>query len=102
MGLEFPVSATCDKCSRKTVFKMTIAKLQPNAAMYVKMPNGWTVSSKPESGDVLITCPSCAPVLVSIPPVAIDEADLVSDPATNPTMPALPSSPALRPSKVPK
>jgi hypothetical protein len=85
MGLEFPASASCDKCSRKTTFKVVVTKLH-RTEMHLKMPDGWIASSKPESGELLLTCPSCKPVLVSIPPIPIDESDLVGDPATDPTL----------------
>jgi len=97
MGLEFPTSASCDKCPRRTTFKLVVAKLRPQVEMHVKMPPGWLVSSLPESGDLLITCPSCKPALVSLlpaAPVAPDTEEIVElqdvldigDPATDPTM----------------
>jgi hypothetical protein len=86
MPLEFPATATCEKCSRKTIFKIVVTKLHPHTDMHLRMPGGWAASSKPESGELLITCPTCSPVLISIPPIPIDESDLVGDPATDPTL----------------
>lgn len=86
MGLEFTANATCDKCRRKTVFKIAIDRLRPQTGLSCKMPEGWSSTSMPESGDLLVTCPSCAPSLVSIPPIPLSEEDVVLDPATDPTL----------------
>jgi hypothetical protein len=81
VGLDFPASVVCDKCGQhKTVLKLALTKLKPQTEMHLKLPPGWAVTSLPESGDLYITCPSCPPTLVSIPPVQPE------DPATDPTM----------------
>lgn len=86
MGLNFPATVTCDKCGvRKTSVKLEITELKPHVAMHLKMPDGWIVSSKPESGELLITCPKCPPVLVSIPPIPVSDSEIM-DPATDPTL----------------
>jgi len=85
MGLNFPASVVCDKCGvKKTAIRMVVDKLKPQLEMHVKLPEGWHVSSMPESGDLLITCPNCPPTLVSIMPIRPE--DIVEDPATDPTL----------------
>jgi hypothetical protein len=82
MGLEYIASVLCDKCGiTKTTAKVVVTMLKPRPEMHLKLPEAWVISSKPESGELLITCPRCPPVLVSIPPSAV-----VEDPATDPTM----------------
>ena len=80
--LNFPASVVCDRCGvAKTTVKIEVSKLKPQPEMHLKLPAGWVVSSRPDSMDLLITCPHCPPVLVSIPPSAV-----IEDPATDPTM----------------
>jgi hypothetical protein len=95
MGIEFPVSVECDKCSKRTTFRVVITKLKPNAEMHLKMVHGWLATSLPESGELLVTCPDCNPMLVSIAPPPLSPSSLadleevvevVGDPATDPTM----------------
>ena len=90
MGIEFPSSVKCDKCPARTTFRVVITKLKPNVEMHVKMTQGWTSTSLPDSGEMLVTCPDCNPMLVSMmpPPLSqeISEVDVVGDPATDPTM----------------
>ena len=93
MGVDFPANAVCDKCKRKTIFRLVIDKMKPNVEIHLKMPDGWMAATRPESGELFITCPSCVPVLVSIPPappspeeLQPEEVELIGDPATDPTM----------------
>jgi hypothetical protein len=92
MGIEFPASVKCDKCPKRTTFRVVITKLKPHVDMHLKMTDGWSASSLPESGELLVTCPDCNPMLVSMmpPPLAqpeeISEVEVVGDPATDPTM----------------
>jgi len=86
LGIEFPASAVCDKCGRKTICKIVVDRLRPQTALSCKMPAAWLASSMPESGDLLVTCPSCKPVLVSIPPIPVDDDEIIADPATDPTL----------------
>jgi hypothetical protein len=90
MGLNFTATVTCDKCGvQKAAIKIAITKLKPQVDMHLRLPEGWAVSSLPESGELLITCPTCPPTLVTVPPVAIE-----ADPATDPTIPPPPSMPS--------
>jgi hypothetical protein len=83
MGLDLPASVTCDKCGvQRAAINIVLTKLRPQPEMHLRLPAGWTVSSLAESGELLITCPSCPSTLVTVPPVPIDE-----DPATGPTEP---------------
>jgi hypothetical protein len=85
VGVDFPASVTCDKCGvKKSSVKVVVTKLKPQVEMHFKMPNGWNIVSLPESGEMLTTCPSCPPTLVSIPPV--NPADVGEDPTTDPTL----------------
>lgn len=86
MPLDYPATAVCDRCGRKTSARVVVTRLKPHPEMHLKLPNGWGVSSMPESEELLITCFSCPPVLVSIPPIAVTDAEIISDPATDPTM----------------
>ena len=86
MGLAFPANVECDKCGEKATAGVALAKLNPHPEMYLRLPEGWAVSSRPESGELLITCPSCPPTLVTVLPPAPE------DPATDPTEPPPPSS----------
>ncbi len=92
MGIEFPASVKCDKCPKRTTFRVVITKLKPNVEQHFKMTQGWTTTTLPESGEMLVTCPDCNPMLVSMmpPPSAqaeeLGELDIVGDPATDPTM----------------
>lgn len=52
MGIEFPSSVKCDKCAARTTFRVVITKLKPNVEMHVKMTQGWTSTSLPESGEL--------------------------------------------------
>jgi hypothetical protein len=88
MGLDFPVTVVCDKCgAQTTTIRVAITKLKPQAEMHVRLPDGWAASSLPESGELLITCPSCPPTLVTVPPVAT-----TPDPAMDPTVPPPPDT----------
>lgn len=86
MGLSFPATCACDRCGKRSAVRLEVTGLKPQPAMHLQLPDGWAVSSKPESGELLITCPACPAVLVSIPPpVVVTEAE-VMDPATDPTL----------------
>jgi len=84
MGLALPASVECDKCGEKATMSVALAKLKPHPEMYLRLPAGWAVSSRPESGELLITCPNCPPTLVTVQPPP-------NDPATVPTEPPPPS-----------
>lgn len=88
MSVSFPASVTCDRCGvTTTTIRVAVTKLKPQSEMHLKMPAGWCATSLPESGELFITCPTCPPTLVSIPPVPIvNEIDVVDDPATDPTL----------------
>jgi hypothetical protein len=49
--------------------------------MYLRLPEGWMVSSRPESGEFLVTCPACPPTLVTMAPPPPE------DPTSDPTIP---------------
>ena len=88
MGIEFPVSAACDKCPSRTTFRVVIDKLKPMFEGHLKMTEGWAATTLSESGELFVTCPKCNPVLVSVmpPPVQDEDIEVVGDPATDPTM----------------
>jgi hypothetical protein len=85
MGLAIPASVECDKCGEKAVIRVALTKLKPHAEMHLVLPEGWAVSSLPESGELFITCPNCPPTLVTARPVP------AGDPASAPTI--LPAPP---------
>lgn len=84
MGLNFPATITCDKCGSPAAVDLEVTSLKPQVAMHLKLPDGWVASSKPESAELLTTCPNCPPVLVSVPPAAVSETFM--DPTTDPTL----------------
>lgn len=81
MGLDFSAGVACDKCGKKAVIRVALTKLRPQPEMHLRLPEGWTVSSLLDSGDLHITCPECPPILVTVPPPD------VTDIATDPTLP---------------
>jgi hypothetical protein len=81
MGLALPASVTCDKCGERAAGSVALTKLRPHPEMYLRLPEGWMVSSRPESGELLVTCPSCPPTLVTAQPPPPE------DPASDPTIP---------------
>ncbi len=89
MGLDLAASGTCDKCGKKAAIEIALTKLKPHPDMHVRLPEGWAVSSRPESGELLITCPACPPSLVTVPPLSAEESL-----AMGPTIPPPSSSPS--------
>lgn len=77
MSLDFPASVSCNKCGARTSAKLVVDKLKPQVEMHLKLPAGWGVSSMPESGDILTTCPKCPPTLLSVPPTEVRDSDVV-------------------------
>lgn len=71
MGLYFPAHVACDYCHETDAAALVLTRLQPAVAMYMKLPEGWTSSTKPESGELHILCPKCRRTgsLVTGPPV---------------------------------
>ena len=59
MSLSFPVRAACDRCGAEMTFGATIAKLSP-VTVYLSPPPGWACSTKPDSGELRVTCQGCA------------------------------------------
>jgi hypothetical protein len=86
MGLDLVATGTCDKCGKKATIEIALTKLKPHAEMHLRLPEGWSVSSRPESGELLITCPTCPPTLVTVPPLSAEESL-----AMGPTIPPPPS-----------
>jgi hypothetical protein len=82
MGLDFAATGSCDKYGGRAVIRLAVTKLKPHAETHLRLPEGWSVSSLPESGELLITCPNCPPTLVTEPPPP--EGDPTSDPAIPP------------------
>lgn len=65
--IAFSVTLTCDRCGKKSVGRGVLTEVVPAARMHVEPLPGWKLGSKP-SGELLVACPSCPPVLVSVAP----------------------------------
>ncbi|HEY1696086.1 MAG TPA: hypothetical protein VGG39_28160 [Polyangiaceae bacterium] len=80
MPLDFAADAACDICGARASLRMAVTKLRPQPEMHLALPQGWAVASLEDSGDLHITCPTCPPILVTVPPPE------VGDPSTDPTL----------------
>src|SRR5271165_1352573 len=60
MGLALPASVVCDKCGERAAGGVALTKLRPHPEMYLRLPEGWAVSSRPESEELLVTS-CCGP-----------------------------------------
>jgi DNA-directed RNA polymerase subunit RPC12/RpoP len=87
VGVDLSAGVACDKCGKKAILRVALTKLRPQIEMHLKLPPGWAASSLEDSGDLYITCPTCPPMLVTVPPPALSSWD---DVATDPTMPPPP------------
>ena len=67
--IAFTVMLACDRCGKKAVGRAVVTELRPHVVMHIEPMPGWKLGSKP-SGEVLVACPKCPPVLVSVPPSA--------------------------------
>jgi len=68
--IAFTVMLACDRCGKKAVGRAVVTELRPHVVMHIEPMPGWKLGSKP-SGEVLVACPKCPPVLVSQPPPAL-------------------------------
>jgi len=73
VGVDLSAGVACDKCGKKAILRVALTKLRPQIEMHLKLPAGWEASSLEDSGDLYITCPTCPPLLVTVPPPSVAE-----------------------------
>jgi hypothetical protein len=84
VSLSFPARAACDRCATEATLAVTIAKLAP-VTMFLALPDGWTVSTKADSGELKMTCPTCVGRDSLLPQAPAPK--FAVEPLTNPASP---------------
>jgi hypothetical protein len=59
---------------------MIVDKLRPMPAMHLRLPDGWTATTKADSGEVCTRCAACSPNAASSLRVAAEWQDGKTDP----------------------
>lgn len=88
VGIEVTVRVRCDACRATTEGVLVVDKLRPTPALHVRLPEGWTTTTRAESGEVATMCNRCFPDAAAhtMRAAAVDFAD----PATDPMLVPLP------------
>jgi hypothetical protein len=87
--IQSPVTAICDRCRATTSGLLLTDRLLPTVAMHLQLPAGWSVSAKPDSGELYVLCAACPPDSTSLapPPVVVGLSNLETDPTVRPPPP---------------
>jgi hypothetical protein len=61
VGIEVSVHVTCDACRVAAVGLLVVDKLRPAPSLHVRLPEGWSATTRAESGDLTTICARCLP-----------------------------------------
>ena len=89
MSIDVIVRVTCDACRASTEGLLVVDKLRPTPALHVRLPDGWTTTTRSESGEVATMCERCMPD-ASARTLRVAALEF-ADPATDPMLVPLPT-----------
>lgn len=87
MTIQLAADATCDRCRATTSAVLVVDRLRPTVAMHLRLPGGWSATTKLDSGELYILCAACPADSTTLAPPPVVFSGSENEPTLAPPAP---------------